>query len=107
MKIPVNEQETVINFTRDSNEARIYTSDTTVLTKLHKLVSRNTKDWTLVSQDMDGRDHEVIAETYSCPKRLISFRAEVKTRIMTNEQKKAAADRLRKIRESKRNIQNS
>ena len=41
MKIPVNEQETVINFTRDSDKATVYTTDTTMLTKLHKITKKN------------------------------------------------------------------
>ena len=99
MKIPVNEQETVVNFTRGSNEARIYTTDTTVLTKLHKLISRNSKDWKLVRQDRDSVDHDVIAETYSCPKNLISFRAVKQSRVITDEQREELSARMRRLRE--------
>lgn len=99
MNIPVNEQETVVNFTRDSNEARIYTTDTTVLTKLHKLISRNSKDWKLVSQDRDSVDHDVIAETYSCPKNLISFRTAKQNRVLTDEQREELSARMRRLRE--------
>ena len=98
MNIPVNEQETVVNFTRGSNEARIYTTDTTVLTKLHKLISRNSKDWKLVSQDRDSVDHDVIAETYSCPKSLVSFRTAKQSRVLTDEQRKEMAERLKRAR---------
>ena len=99
MNIPVNEQETVVNFTRDSNEARIYTTDTTVLTKLHKLISRSSKDWKLVSQDRDSVDHDVIAETYSCPKNLISFRTAKQNRVLTDEQREELSARMRRLRE--------
>ena len=99
MNIPVNEQETVINFTRDSDEARIYTTDTTVLTKLHKLISRNSKDWKLVSQDRDSVDHDVIAETYSCPKSLVSFRVAKQSRVLTDEQREELSARMRRLRE--------
>ena len=99
MNIPVNEQETVINFTRGSDEARIYTTDTTVLTKLHKLISRNSKDWKLVSQDRDSVDHDVIAETYSCPKSLVSFRVAKQSRVLTDEQREELSARMRRLRE--------
>lgn len=41
MSVAMNEQETVIRFGRDSEECEIYTSDTTVMTKLDKLASKN------------------------------------------------------------------
>jgi hypothetical protein len=96
MNIPVNEQETVINFTRDSDEARIYTTDRTVRTKLRDLACRNSKDWKLVRQDTDSTGHDVIAETYSCPKSLISFRTA--KRVFTDEQRREMAERLKRAR---------
>ena len=99
MNIPVNEQETVINFTRDSDKATIYTTDTTMRSKLHKLSMKNGKDWVLLRQDTDCIDHDVISETYQCPKKLISLRA--LSRKLTEEQRQAAAERLRKARENK------
>ena len=104
MNIPVNEQETVINFTRGSDEARIYTTDTTVLTKLHKLISRNSKDWKLVSQDRDSVDHDVIAETYSCPKSLISLRAA--KRVLTDEQREKFIERIKNSRAKSAEVEN-
>lgn len=98
MNIPVNEQETVVNFTRGSDEARIYTTDTTVLTKLHKFISRNSKDWKLVRQDRDSTGHDVIAETYSCPKSLISFRTAKQNRVLTDDQRREMAERLKRAR---------
>lgn len=99
MNIPVNEQETVINFTRDSDKATVYTSDTTMLTKLHKLIKKTPEEWRLVHQDtVDG---QVVSETFECPKKLISLRASIISRVMTEEQRQAAAERLRKARENK------
>lgn len=99
MNVPVNEQETIINFTRNSDKATIYTSDTTMRTKLHNLSMKNGKDWVLLNQDTDSVDHEVVSETYQCPKKLISLRA--LSRTLTEEQRMAAAERLRKARENK------
>ena len=106
MNIPVNEQETIVNFTRGSNEARIYTTDTTVLTKLHKLISRNSKDWKLVRQDRDSVDHDVIAETYSCPKSLIRFRAVKQSRVITDEQREKFIERIKNSRTKKAEAKN-
>lgn len=99
MNVPVNEQETVINFTRDSDKATVYISDSTMLTKLHKLMKKNPEEWRLVHQDtVNG---EIVSETFECPKKLISLRASTSSRVMTEEQRQAAAERLRKARENK------
>ena len=52
MALPVHEQETNIIFMRNSDMAVIYTSDSTTMTKLDK----------------------IIGKTYTCPKDCISFR---------------------------------
>lgn len=39
MSVSVEEQETHVNFNRDDERAAVYTSDTTVMTKLNKLIS--------------------------------------------------------------------
>lgn len=97
MKIPVNEQETVINFTRDSDKATVYTTDTTMLTKLHKLTKKNPEEWRLVDQDtVNGI---VISETFECPNKLISLRAIL--RVMTEEQRYAEAEILKKVMKNK------
>ena len=93
MNIPVNEQETVINFTRDSDKATIYTTDTTMRSKLHNLSMKNGKDWVLLRQDTDCIDHDVISETYQCPKKLISLRA--LSRTLTEEQRQAAIENIK------------
>lgn len=99
MNIPINDQETVINFTRDSDKATVYTTDTTMRSKLHNLSMKNGKDWVLLNQDTDSIDHDIISETYQCPKKLIGLR--VLSRKLTEEQRQAAAERLRKARENK------
>ena len=83
MNVPVLEQETTISFSRAEKVARIWTSDTTVMTKLDKLVERDPKNWKCnLQKDKDG---DVIAKDYLVQeKRLIAFRAE---RVLTEEQK--------------------
>jgi len=98
MIIPIEEQETVINYNRNDKYAEIYTTDTTVMTKLDKRV-KSGKDWKLVkSETSEGR---VVSKTYQCPKRLVSFRGTTVTREMTPEQKALSAERLRIAREEK------
>ena len=72
--IPVNEQETTIQFDRDGDMARIWTSDTTVMTKLDKLVK--TSDlWECTDAVTETDSLRVVAKEYRCPKRLVSFRS--------------------------------
>lgn len=95
MSIPANEQETSINYVRNDDIAFIYTSDTTVMTKLDKLVEES-DDWKLDKEiEMKG---EIVAKQYQCPKRLISYRSKITTKIMTEEQKRIVAERLKKLR---------
>lgn len=99
MKIPTNEQETVINLRRNEGKAIIYTSDTLMMSKLHRLHEKNSHDWICVKKDTDSMDHDVVSETWECPKNLISFKAMKRT--MTEEQRQAAAERLKRMREKK------
>jgi hypothetical protein len=82
MNVPAYEQETTISFCRAEQTAKIWTSDTTVMTKLDKLVEKDPKNWTCRLQK--DREGDVIAKEYIVQnKKLVSFRAE---RIMTEAQ---------------------
>ena len=97
MSVPINEQETTISFTRDGNKAIVYTSDKTMLTKLHKLAKKN-PEWKRIDQ---GRlKGEIVSETFECPKKLISLRTATPTYVMPEEQRQLAAERLRAWREN-------
>ena len=102
MSIAIEEQETVINFRRDSKYADIWTSDTTVMTKLDRKV-KDQEEWKCVSVE-HLQDGTLAAKSYTCPKKLVSFRGTTHTnsRVYTEEEKKAAAERLRIAREKKR-----
>lgn len=89
--IPLAEQEVVITISRDSDTASVYCSDSTWITKMDKLVSKSPELFKVVRDDDFGK-------TYSCPKRLVSMRSSIKSREMTDEQRQAAADRLRAAR---------
>ena len=93
MSVMLAEQETNVNFTREDSRAIIYTSDTTTMTKLNKLVELEETEWKLesVSKLPTG---EVVGRTYSCPKEFISFRSKRTSRTYTDEERKAMADRM-------------
>lgn len=94
MSIPTNEQETVIQISRDGDVATIYTSDSTMMTKMRKIYPCH-------------RQHvnrgEVVAEEYRVPKPLISFRKKRVKRTLTAEQKEAMKKNLKAARAKKAN----
>ena len=102
MGLSVSEQETTISFMRDSDICIVYTSDSTVMTKLDKLAEREkAPHWTL-KEEHRLQGGELIGKTYETHKRLISFRADITTRELTDEQKEAAAERMKEWREKKK-----
>lgn len=93
MGLILEEQETCINLNRGDNRAQIYTSDTTMMTKLDKLVGAEDTEWKLegLSKLNNG---DVIGKTYSCPAAFISFRSKRINRTYTEEQRRAVAERF-------------
>lgn len=83
MYVPINEQETTISFSRTEESAKIWTSDSTVMTKLDKLVERDSDNWSC--EEQKDKDGDIIAKVYFVQKKkLIAFRAD---RVLTEEQK--------------------
>lgn len=97
MALQIEEQETHVNFSRDDSRAEIYTSDTTMMTKLNKLVDLQDTEWKL-EREAHLPNGELVGKTYSCPVEFISFRTKRIDRTYSEEQKKEIADRLRKTR---------
>lgn len=94
MGLSMSEQETCISFSRDSDLCRIYTSDTTEMTRLDKLVKKS-PHWKLVEEHRArGENLELVAKTYETNKKLISFRSSFKE--LTEKQRLEMADRARK-----------
>lgn len=101
---PAAEQETVITYDRESDRATVETTDTTVFTKLRKALSNdNGENWRLeaVTRDSEAAPFRITSVCFSCPKKLISFRSRAITRVLTDEQKQAAAARLKNSRSKK------
>lgn len=92
--VSISEQEVSINFMRDENFATIYTSDTTYMTKLDKLCKTSPDMYSLISDMGRGKTYRVEDKT------LISFRA--KKRELSEEQRIAAGERMRKYQESRK-----
>ena len=91
MNIPISEQETVISITRDDKAARIWTNDSTMITKMDKLVERSEHYHFIKTDYIDGRasdKHYMIDD-----KSLICFRT-IK-RELTDEHKRVLAESLR------------
>ena len=94
MSLQIEEQETHVNFNRDDERATVYTSDTTMMTKLNKLLNLQGTEWKLEGESR-LKTGELIGKTYSCPVALISFRKKKKEMHLTDEQRKIVGDRLR------------
>lgn len=87
--IPVNEQETVIQFGRDDKYATICTSDRTMQTKLDNLCISSPENYICTKSDR-------IFKTYKMTdKKLLSFRQ--KKRELSEEAKEAASKRFKEM----------
>ena len=95
--VSADEQETTINFSRTDKEAELYTNDNTVLTKIKNMFNNDDCEWKLknVVKDKNGN---VVGVFFIVPKKLISLRAKTMKSGLTDEQKRAAAERLKKSR---------
>ena len=97
--VPIAEQETVIQFNRDSKECTIWTSDSTIMTKLDKLCVKAPNYYKLVKEtktqdgDTAGRYYELSDKTR------ISFKSTKVT--YTDEQRAAMAERLKNVQRNK------
>ncbi len=97
MSIPVNEQETLVNFMRSDDYMIVYTSDSTQMTKLDRKVKEYPDTWELIETIRD-QENKIVAKKYKAPKKLFSLRNSVKTGKGGNPN---AGEALRKWREKK------
>ena len=67
MRTPMSEQETIIRWYRDEEEATIYTSDLTMMTRFDKFVESG--DWELDTENYSGQD--IVSKEYKAPKKLV------------------------------------
>ena len=88
MNIPCNEQETTIAWHRTDDYMLIYTSDSTVMTKLNNMCAK-CSEYSLYSEDK-------YSKTYKCPPNLLSFRQPVRTQTISDEERKRRSERAKK-----------
>ena len=86
-KLTRYEQETVVIYNAEEKLAEIYTADPVVIRKLDKMVEKYPDEYKVIKQDS-------ISKTYSCRKKLISFRPPV---IMSEERKQELRERLKSM----------
>lgn len=93
--LQAEEQETIIIIDRNSDTAKLYSSDTRFRNRFRKLYGdRQVKTY--------SQNGEVVAEEFEVDKRLITFRSAVpKRRELTEEEKAELRERLERIREQK------
>lgn len=98
------EQETAINWMRDDDIAVVCTSDFTVVTKISKAMAKDPKNYRCYYYECN-RDNETGRlgnYFFEIPKKLISFHAKRESKkTMSEEERKAVAERFRKGREKK------
>lgn len=86
MKTPFKEQETIIRWYREDEEATIYTSDYTMMTRFDKFVESG--DWELDTENYSGQD--IVSKEYKAPKNLVFGRSkQVEKRPLTDEERDA------------------
>ena len=93
--VPVYEQETHISYMRYEEFAKVYTSDTTQMTKFDKRCKDFPDMWTCVSDDG-------YSKSYICKdKSMISARGQ--KRKISDKQKEAFSKRMKLLREGQKN----
>ena len=81
------EMETVVNYNAGEQTETVYTRDNSVMRKLDRLVADYPESYKMLSQTE-------IDKTYSMPKSYITYR---KPRMVSNEQREQARQRMAKI----------
>lgn len=97
--IPFNEQETTISFSRDEAGVSIWTNDRTVMTRLNKLceTAPDAYKCTDVGHARNGGGI-MDARYYISDKRLLSFRTRIMSQNLTEEQRAARAEQMKRNR---------
>ena len=103
VKCNISEQETTIQYSRDSKELHLYTSDNTVVTKMNKLLNTPGTKWRLEKPTyLDG---EPTGYFFVCEdKRVVSLKAKVteNTRQYTEEEKDILREKIKIAQEARK-----
>ena len=104
--VATDESETIVITRKDSPEATITTSDSTMFTKIRRniIADPEHKDWRVQSFTRTIADKDplhFVELIVTCPKKLVSLRSKTATRELTEEQKEAMRERMSKMRRSR------
>lgn len=94
------ERETVIGYSDDSSKASITTYNRAMINKLDKYCKDFPKSYKLIREI--EYDDKVEGKEYSFPKNLVTIRIP-STKKMSDDQKQAASDRMKKMHKNKSN----
>ena len=99
--VMLDEQETVVQFGRTDEYMTIYTTDSTMITKLDKCVESG--NYEVIEEHRLQDSKKVIGKTYKAKKKFLSFRTanRVNKRVMTDEEKRAFVERTQNARKKK------
>ena len=96
-----DESEVCVTALKSEDIVDVYTSDNIYLTRFKKLIEANPDAWK-ITQVVERSDGTVSGVVLQAPKKCLSFRAAERVgRVMTDEEKAAAAERLRAARNNK------
>ena len=84
MRTPTNEQETVIRWYKDEQNATVYTSDYSMMVRYDKNLSSG--DWVLIKEETC--DGDIVSKTYSVPKNLVYGRGKKRKEMSDAEKEK-------------------
>ena len=98
MSNTLEEMETTITFSRTGAHAEVWTSDTTMYTRLDKLCKENPAMYTCTEEARNSHG-ELLSKTYRiADKSLLSFRPKKRQVVLTEEEKAERTERLKRVR---------
>jgi hypothetical protein len=94
----LDEMETTISFSRTGAHAEVWTSDTTMYTRLDKLCKENPAMYTC-TEEARNRYGDLLSKTYRiADKSMLTSRTKKKSFVLTEEEKADRAKRFEKVR---------
>lgn len=95
MGMSLEEQETVIQFNRTDDHATVYTSDSTMMTKLDRLCKSSPKFYKKTREEKDREGH-IVGKFYSVTnKSLVSLRSKKVEKNLSEEERQILSERAR------------
>lgn len=88
--VPKEEQEMSISAMRTEEQAYLYCSDTTWITKMERLMAANPVDFTIHAEDEFGK-------IYRFPKKFITIRGKQTNRTMSEERKAELREQMKSL----------